>query len=1035
MPPKTTAMSVPFNAGVREDIEGKLLPDGLFTRLQNARYRKDGRLGLRNGYAAIASTTPNGGAGTFKAYDLAEFEGRLVAFGEENSHGFPEHIYSRAGTTAGEWQASLPSMGGVAANGWQSLPPWNGIEEVEFPLSGAVSSSALHRSWCASVDGTVAIVYSDNTSLFFIVIAPDGTIEQSQQLTNSRCLGVCTPTSGASRVFIFLVCDASDDLIAYRVTPGQGTFNLLGTIDNRAATFGGVAAICAVDGLDQFCTAIDRNSDDLQVKRYSIAFAQQGSTITLASTAPTHISVTADGTGSGAISISHLTDSTDTLTLYTWTFAGALTGPTTVSSSATSTEAYVVRLPANATYSFAESLAIVYGRLDSSVGYATGGFLSTNVRTRSTHASVITRNIGNLVLCGPPIAATSPSYTQAVFVVGTVADTLDLTSQFRTSALALHVPAPSSAAGGAHLVTLDPLTALHGKACLARDGVSGDMVWLRNVQSPDGARGIRVARVTALSAARRQTAKQNASLLIAGGHLSSFDGSLPEVVNFPEVPGIRLSTLSNSTGLLTNSGQYDYVATWSLQLHGEDIVISAPSNPLSVTLGASDDTVQLDITSPIINRLKVGAVYAGVTLAITLWRTVWDGTAKITGYRKTAVLSTAASTAPLGGNWTVTDLRSDTDLADEALLYTDAGSGALSGALPRFASVPAEYVWATPSGAILAGLPRRGGFQESLPLSPGEALTFCPNALTGVSFFGTCDGKVEAVAMVDGVRVMFQRDRIMVSAGDSPDSEGSRPIPTPVELPTDFGIVEDGWRSLLLTKEGLWFQADREKLCRIPRGAGVPTWEGQAIRSTLALYPDIVAAALASDDSIAVFAANDNDSGILIVRAQRLGDWGIDTLPGTGLVRSVAAVGGKLYAIVGTTVYEQTDGFDDGTGALIPLVAELGSATAFGIAGWGKIACVTLLAEYRGNCTVRGYISYDDGQSFTLMKEFDLEDLVVGSTKELQFWPRRRKCSRFRLKFELIDLDGPSEGAVLHGVTLHVRSSGAPTKKEAAARG
>jgi hypothetical protein len=69
-------VSIPLNSGVRQDMDEKLHPDGLFESLTNARLRKTGSLGVRLGYTALG--TAAFGGGTLRAFDVVSHDDTLL---------------------------------------------------------------------------------------------------------------------------------------------------------------------------------------------------------------------------------------------------------------------------------------------------------------------------------------------------------------------------------------------------------------------------------------------------------------------------------------------------------------------------------------------------------------------------------------------------------------------------------------------------------------------------------------------------------------------------------------------------------------------------------------------------------------------------------------------------------------------------------------------------------------------------------------------------------------------------------------------
>lgn len=1024
MPPKTTPIHVPFNAGVREDIDPKLLPDGLFARLENARYRKDGSLGLRNGYTSLSMLTKD--ARSLVPYDVASYRDRLVVLGNELDEGFPTALYEYTGITGIGWR----TLGDPSAH---ILDPFTDAKNLAAPPQ--MSGGLLTLSVAAS-QGYTMVAYSaaDSPDTVFVNVVreSDGQIVLSSfdTTTNRGVTVLATQNGSGGECFIYVGYDSVSSRVvrAKRFDPNSDTaFVSLGTIENIAADITAIAA-APVSGTNQFVIAVDRTFADLLVKRFNTSGAQQGSTISLASTTPERLALEAATTSSGTINLLHLDGAT--LSLYTWTFAGVLTGPTSLTTACDTGAANkptIARLPADAALSWAESIVAAWGEVPG------GGLIAMNLRinarTIAAHTQVMNLTRNDFALTTQIVALPTEAQAAVVAIGGTVRDGASLGGS--ASNALMYVCGSSGLA--THLCVQDQLLGVHGAGALARDVYTGRLFWGRQVVNINDEGMLAVLSLAVQSSERRQVVEQNGDLFFASATPQTWNGDVLGEVAFQELPGIRGAVASNGAGALAVSASYDYVATWTWLDGRSQIVRSAPSLPVTVATTASDDTVTLQVSLP--HQIRVGLGFTSVPtgITVTVWRSVWDGAAKITGFRKAA---TETVTLTLGGTVQIVDTVSDAALLSQELLYTDAGSGALSGPIQRLSPRSARYLAPSADALIAAGNPDASQFQQSLPVSVGEAVTFCPFGDVGVSFFGVCQRPVTGLAVTNGARIFFHSDGISVATGAGPTADGQGEQPVPQLVPTNFGLRANGWRSLLVTGEGLWFQADDEKLCVMPLGGGTPEWAGQALRSTLAIHKDIAAATLAADDNIAAFAANTGvGSGCLLIRDQRTGDWCVDKIPGNPPVRSLTHQLGKLVYITSSTLRRQSDAFDDESGALIPLLAETGDTTAFGVAGWGKIACLTLLAEFRGNCKVRGSVSFDGGLTYALVKEYTLQDLSYGSPLELQFWPRRRKCARFRWLFEAVDLDGASEGVVLSGATLHVRPSGGPTKTASNRRG
>src|ERR1044071_10043542 len=94
----------PFNGGIRGEADIRLLPDGLLADARNVELDRQGRMVVRPGYTAQA-TTVYGPGGALVAYDLFTLTDRLFAFGDAHGYGFPCDIYEFLPTgTAARWR-------------------------------------------------------------------------------------------------------------------------------------------------------------------------------------------------------------------------------------------------------------------------------------------------------------------------------------------------------------------------------------------------------------------------------------------------------------------------------------------------------------------------------------------------------------------------------------------------------------------------------------------------------------------------------------------------------------------------------------------------------------------------------------------------------------------------------------------------------------------------------------------------------------------------------------------------------------------
>ena len=144
-------------AGVREDIDRELLPEGALHRLENARIERPGRIVRRRGYARLsadlddgampaanrtAGATNNISCGSLFARLLSSGDDLLAYIEEDSSPYSAPYLRSVLATRrSGEWRA-VPNIS-------QSV-----VDAYVAPLCSA--PQAMHRMSRASYSGTVA---------------------------------------------------------------------------------------------------------------------------------------------------------------------------------------------------------------------------------------------------------------------------------------------------------------------------------------------------------------------------------------------------------------------------------------------------------------------------------------------------------------------------------------------------------------------------------------------------------------------------------------------------------------------------------------------------------------------------------------------------------------------------------------------------------------------------------------------------------------------------------------------------------------
>jgi len=966
-------VSFPLAEGRRDRVDPKVAPFGVLATAKNLRVRKDGRLGCRNGYTALDMRTSGG---TMTAYDLHEYQGRLIALGSHSSSGFPErpYEYTGLGATNGNvyWRYETDK---------QELTPFTDLRDITVmspPSGGAdVCDAAIGAGYVLtivrSVSGVVTAICvreSDNQPILTEVLS------STQGTTDCRC------TFAVDTFYVVSQISTNQlDLLSFKPTTNTA-FQVFKSNWSAASATRAAYDIVPVENptTARIAVARDRGAGiDAVIRVYDSSAAQVGSDITVSGTDSTTLALAVDQTANRVHIGIRAVGGGSTLRTYNMSSGALLLGPTALTAG---NGVAICRIPPTAAAGAAAQVA--------TASEVSGGNVSVQYWSEAAHAATASTTIFGATLKTRLLPWTSASSTNAnnkyaVCFGGTLAPDPANPDTFPSNALFFTA---SGSANSAHMVLRDFTSAYRTVATtpvginrqlgLHLDSSTGRVVWCSMREAASGSPTPSITTLAKNSSERRQSAKFGDLLYLAGGPVQVYDGRcLTEP--FAELPGIISATPSNGSGALTSSAQYDYVLHWEMTLADGSIWRSAPSVPFSVTLGSTDDTVTLVTSTPRLLTVMLNATNGyGPDITEVISRTVWDGS-KGAVFRRTASDNVTGVGNDYGAQSTIEDDTSDASLADEEEIYTQADRGVYSGPLEHDGPQPCKFIAATESRLLMGGLLRRSKFQMSKEAFLDEPFTWSEFS----SFFSQVSGALRGLASLDGARLVFTADDIFAFFGDGPDDVGGGAIGRAQDIPTPSGLED--WRSLLKGPDGLYFQLDDEKIYRMPRGGGAPEWIGVDVRDTLTSYPVITGACKSRRDDAAVFACENTGSsdGRLLVRSFRTGIWTEDTPPLTTSqgIEAVASYGDSIAYISGGAVYVQsTTGFADGTSTVITTALKTQPIYPFGLGGYGSIWAVLITGEYRSAGTLALRVSYDDGVSFTSYDSYTLTGLTVGLT-------------------------------------------------------
>lgn len=975
---KVVTVDVPITYGQREDVDKRVLPDGALTRVKNMRLRKDGRWGVRNDYTAASMLGVDGD--DLVACDLANLDNRLMALGRTDATSVtaPTDLFEFVDQDQFAWRQSS-YRDGVSNT---RLSAVTGVRDMGRYSFAAISVTKVD---CAAAGGLVCLV-NENTSSTTRVHVFDPVNDSSIVLrsftgTDARVVSVgsvffiLSVDSGGTKIQLSKYDPASDtDLVT--LTDAFAMGDDIVTYD--------VVANFAGDG---FWVAVHRDTPTITIESYSSAGAASGSPVTGPTVASDYISILET---ENRLRLAIVPSADSVPDLYTYDGATLETGPTQLVLGAATGKQVGLSLGTNN-----DDLDILVETT------ATGDIaFHSDVAEDNTLGSTTTKR--NLTLQTKPRHVGSVEGRALRLFGGQFVEPDGFYTPFIASLKSEQIHAAKDRfTGGAiaasHLPTL------------AYDSSTDLYYWPQLIVNEDGTQGVIVSEFSAGKVARRQMVSLGGQLYIAGGALQLFDTRVLIESGMVQAPVLSGLVLSAAAGSLPTSATFS-VAVAEEWFDSQGNKHQSPvSNIETVTTDATQNQLALNVDPVHSSRDNISSI-PGIVKTIVVYRSE-DGT---------TVLKRAATST--GGGWGVTTAftltGNDASIADKEVIYTQDGRAGIGSFLEHEAPQPGKYLTRMGKRLVQAGLPNPYLAQVSKNLSSSEPV----NWSSDLAFFLTCPEKITGVASLDTVCFVFSRESVYAFTGDGPEDDGSNEFPGMVKLPSSTGLKD--YRSILEVPDGVMFQGDDDKIYLASRGGGAPIWISPPVRDTLLAYPDITAATLARQEQLAVFSCQ-NDGGTdtrLISLDLRAKVWNVDEFASSTPVAALTNISGRLVRLTSGVVY-----FEDSTAVPSTFIAHgmtSGVIRPFKDNGWGRLYWFLWVLEFRGNCTVTGKISYDDGVTYTTVKQFtlDTDDYSAGDLVRCQFWPERRKGDRFTLDLQVTSLaSAATEGVVIHGLSYGVR--------------
>lgn len=1010
-----------FNAGQDEGADRIALPEGSFRLLQNGRITRDGRIEVRPQYVALGAGTVSSDGASFTALDVTTFEDKLIAIGTPAGGTYPKGLFTYLGSgAAAPWKGLFDTSISYA-----TLPIMTDIETIWqtpagfYPDTYDVAYTNGHVCICQTFAGNAAKVF----------ILRDGVVINTLSLGSTiNSLRVV----GCGNTFVLLSRNSSNNVEGqtYDTSSATATWSAAATLNGVGG--GAITGVttwdaCAVPGsTTDFIIAVPRPATPrMEVRRYS--FSTMASATVWANTA---VGTTVGNCGlcadqaTNSVGFGYISANNVLLFTMNMTSGASTTGPTSVIGPATS-DGNAVGSPA---------LSIV-SSANIAVQCQTGSGLDSvfDVRAISGHALISHGTFEQTFLVSKLFNVERSASLKEPFSIGTFrTGTLNGVGALWGTSIIGSVSGYLTEARLNYNVS-DSLVGIfqapyHGRPSVAWDGSGnfwGAMAVLDDSRlGTNGAGTPQVVRWKGGSPARRQTAEMQGGLYIAGGFVGYYDGALMVEANFFETPTIRAFT-QGTAGSLTQLATYTYIAMWEWTDAKGRVHRSEPSFPTPFTLTGANDDLTVEMSSAHTFR-NIDYQGSGSLVQSVLFRNVpGDSVFYRVGQTPQTVGEVGAPPT------TLQDTTSDTNLQIRPIIYIQSQKPVVNVAPPacRFLAAGRDRIiyggLQDPYLVVFSQLPFPNEPMENTDFSSEFAYQVrLPEKVTGVSGFGDS-------------YVAFTDEGIYEIPGEGPQRNGTGEFFLPRAIYSDGGCID--WRSIVDTAGGLFFQMAADKLYRI-KPSGEIDFVGRRVRDTLLTYPVVRAAALCTETQRVAFAVVDNDTtptggGILVYDLVQ-DAWSFDNV---GVITGLCEFDGLIAYVQGGLVYLEQSAAGVGSGALPSLSIRTGSFRLFPASGQGTICKVTLQGTYLGDSTIEGFISYDDGKTWTSMgtqaaTAANLFNPVTGNAMSsgdpvtIVFTPNRREVDRFALRFDCTN--GTNTGGTrLHMLSLEVEANEFTTRQ------
>ena len=995
-------LHIPFVQGFSDEVDAKVLPDGVLQDLRNGRIDRGGSLRLRRGWRPVSLATvfdDGTDAGTPDgAVDLYSTDNGLVALVEDGGRLALQTLTSHSATTQWVHRDSqfLPPATNVRAVG--AMPDFaTEVSEVACALTSDATWGAVLAQVSSSAVLRVFRVADDSTRLYDLL---------------SKTSGVRVLSLGSTFGFIDQTVASTIRLRTFNPSAATGGLSGSTTLVSSVSSTHLHAAV-ARETTPTRIHLVYVEAGEVTYRQFNTAGVEQGSGKQVVASGASAAWVASDDT---TVHVVYQDATTDELSLLSF----SATDPFTTAQGPTA-------LHAGQAY---EPLGVAIGytpnHVDGALVWVAAEMPTSDhgVRTiRVTAAHAVSRSLyrSTHITTG---WVTRGSYAGIGLVRGAEVGGLDAYYGDDDGPWLMHA---HGLAADHNPEPWDPGQAPTGDVLTPWPRLSSATPAQSRASGEASTRQIGVHTWRVFDTARRRPGVSFAgALYVTGGVLTQYvGGSIAE--NGILRPVIRSLAESNDTGTIANGAyRYRLVITWT---DADGRVHRSPvSDPVDITTTGANDTVTATCS---VGRTLRRDADLDLSPTAELYRTE-AGPGEL--FYRVAVESVTNNSDTV----TIVDTSPDADIVDNPRLYTEGEFGEVSGALDVAMPSPSAFAAAVRDRLVLASAEPE--YQFSQIAIPGEPASFTQPGFSGpvgLAYQDAVEGAITALAALDQAVILGTERAVFVASADGgPNLAGVGEFQSPARLPSDVGMPLPN--SLVEDANGLWFLGDAagERLYLLARGQSSPVAVLSA-RDRLA-GGTVVGAAVDSRDDATCWALADGADSLLLTRhAQPPNPWAAHELPFTP--HALVAHGGGLYAIDtdGGVWTNDAEVFGDGTSGATAVALQLATpdVQVFGQAGHGRLAVIEVLGEFQTAATLLLEISYDMGLTWdSIGTAHTVTGLTAGQAFQRQWRPSRQRAGKFRLRVTMTPSSTTAEGCRLTGLSLYYRPATGPTRLGAAKR-